>query len=148
MSDDVYRLLYAAYNNDVRMIQSLHVQGWRVNLPEKRSLIMRELVGSPDLVLLSKQLRDHRLTTRFMDDIWLWRLWVNSYDYDGRTALGVAASEGHLEACKYLVIHGANILHRDARGNNALDDALRENRTMVQEYFYQVLGGDKDKPKL
>ena len=60
---------------------------------------------------------------------------LNAYDYDGRTALGIAASEGHLEAVKYLVVHGANMLHRDARGNNAIDDAIRDNRTAVKEYF-------------
>ena len=53
---------------------------------------------------------------------------VNSYDYDGRTALGLAASEGHLEAIKYLLAHGANPLHKDARGNDAAADATRENK--------------------
>jgi ankyrin repeat protein len=28
---------------------------------------------------------------------------VNGQDYDGRTALGIAASEGKLEAVKYLI---------------------------------------------
>lgn len=51
---------------------------------------------------------------------------INNYDYDGRTALGVASSEGRLEAVKYLVNHGANIYHRDSRGNNSIDDAIRE----------------------
>lgn len=60
---------------------------------------------------------------------------VNSYDYDGRTALNLAASEGHLEAVKYLVVHGADINHRDCRGNTALDDAIRERRIEVIQYL-------------
>ena len=53
---------------------------------------------------------------------------VNSYDYDGRSALGLAASEGNVEAIKYLLAHGANPRLKDARGNDALADATRENR--------------------
>jgi len=53
---------------------------------------------------------------------------VNATDYDNRTALGIAASEGHMESVQYLLNHGANVLHVDARGNNALQDAKRENR--------------------
>lgn len=62
-----------------------------------------------------------------------WR--INAYDYDGRTALGIAASEGNLEAVKYLVDNGANIKHRDSRGNNALDDAIREKRESTIEFL-------------
>ena len=53
---------------------------------------------------------------------------INNCDYDGRTALGVAASEGHLQMVRYLVTHGADVDHRDVRGNNALADAQREKR--------------------
>ena len=62
---------------------------------------------------------------------------LNDYDYDGRTPLGVAASDGNLKAVKYLVSHGANIHHRDARGNTALDDAIRSGHTDVQEFLEQ-----------
>jgi len=60
---------------------------------------------------------------------------VNSYDYDGRTALSLAASEGHLAAVKYLMSHGADPFHKDARGNDALADAIRENRSDVIKYL-------------
>ena len=63
------------------------------------------------------------------------RIDLNAYDYDGRTALGIASSEGHLESVEYLVTHGANIYHKDARGNDALGDAMRENRKDVIEYL-------------
>jgi ankyrin repeat protein len=53
---------------------------------------------------------------------------INNCDYDGRTALGVAASEGHLQMVRYLVTHGADVDHCDVRGNNALADAQREKR--------------------
>jgi glutaminase len=64
---------------------------------------------------------------------------VNAYDYDGRTALGIAASEGHLDVVKYLVSHGANPLHRDIRNNDAISDARREGREDVIEYLEKVL---------
>ena len=34
---------------------------------------------------------------------------VNFRDYDRRTALHIAASEGHLDICRYLVAKGAKI---------------------------------------
>ena len=64
---------------------------------------------------------------------------VNTYDYDGRTALNIAASEGHMDSVKYLVTHGANILHRDCRGNTPLDDARREGHQEVVEWIEEFL---------
>ena len=44
-----------------------------------------------------------------------------------------------METVKYLVIHGAEIFIKDARGNNALDDAIREKRQKVVDYLMSVL---------
>lgn len=65
---------------------------------------------------------------------------VNAYDYDGRSALGLAASEGHSDAIKYLIAHGANFTHKDARGNDALGDAIREQRAEAADYLTKILG--------
>ena len=92
VSEDSFRLYYAAFTNDVNLIKSLHIA--------------------------------HEL---------------NHYDYDGRTALGIAASEGNLESVQYLVSHGANINHKDARGNDALADAKREGRANVVEYLEKIM---------
>ena len=64
---------------------------------------------------------------------------VNSYDYDGRTALSIAASEGNLALVKYLVAHGANITHKDVRNNDALADARRENRLDCVAFLEEAL---------
>lgn len=93
VTDDQYRLFYAAYNGDVKLMKTLHILNWK----------------------------------------------INSYDYDGRTALGIAASEGHFDAVKYLVVHGADLFHVDARGNDALADAKRENRAEVVDYLSKIV---------
>ena len=51
---------------------------------------------------------------------------INFRDYDRRTALHVAASEGHLEICNYLVnVKHAKINRSDRWGGSPLDDAHR-----------------------
>ncbi|KAK1150074.1 hypothetical protein AOXY_G34597 [Acipenser oxyrinchus oxyrinchus] len=51
---------------------------------------------------------------------------VNSVDYDGRSALHVAASEGHLEVIKFLIENaGADHMATDRWGNTPLQESLR-----------------------
>lgn len=64
---------------------------------------------------------------------------VNGQDYDGRTALGVAASQGNLDAVKFLVSKGANLSIKDARGNDPLADATRENRSSTIQYLNSII---------
>ncbi|XP_066557562.1 glutaminase liver isoform, mitochondrial [Amia ocellicauda] len=53
---------------------------------------------------------------------------VHSVDYDGRSALHVAASEGHLEVIKFLVENaGADFMTHDRWGNTPLQEAVRYN---------------------
>jgi len=61
---------------------------------------------------------------------------VNFRDYDRRTALHVAASEGHLHICRYLVEEkGANINRSDRWGGSPLDDAHRHRHARVIAYL-------------
>ena len=48
---------------------------------------------------------------------------VNGRDYDGRTALAVAASQGNLDSVMYLVEEGADITILDMHGYDALTSA-------------------------
>ncbi len=50
---------------------------------------------------------------------------VDAPDYDGRTALHLAAGEGALDALRYLLAHGHPLDPHDAWGATPLDDARR-----------------------
>jgi len=52
---------------------------------------------------------------------------INSGDYDHRTALHLAAGEGHLEICEELCARGADVNVVDRWGGRPLDDAIRCN---------------------
>jgi len=60
---------------------------------------------------------------------------VDFRDYDRRTAMHVAASEGHIEVCKFLVERGARINRSDRWGGSALDDASRHRQKEVIQYL-------------
>ena len=49
----------------------------------------------------------------------------NVADYDGRTALMLAASEGWVDAVRWLLAAGADPALKDRHGHTALDDAVR-----------------------
>ena len=65
---------------------------------------------------------------------------VNFRDYDRRTPLHIAASEGHLDICKLLVEKGAMVNRSDRWGLAPLDDAHRHQYIEVVE-FLQKQGG-------
>lgn len=59
---------------------------------------------------------------------------------DRRTALHVAASEGHLDIVRLLVHRGARINRSDRWGGSPLDDAHRHRQTEVATYLRQKGG--------
>ncbi|OEU16662.1 ankyrin, partial [Fragilariopsis cylindrus CCMP1102] len=60
---------------------------------------------------------------------------VNFRDYDRRTPLHIAASEGHLEICKLLLERGSKINRSDRWGGAPLDDAHRHKHIEVVQYL-------------
>lgn len=60
---------------------------------------------------------------------------VNFRDYDRRTPLHIAASEGQLDICRYLVEKGARINRVDRWGGSALDDAHRHRHEEVVKFL-------------
>jgi hypothetical protein len=70
---------------------------------------------------------------------------VNFRDYDRRTPLHIAASEGHLDLCQLLVAKGAKINRSDRWGGAPLDDAYRHRHDKVIQYL-QSQGGKFGSP--
>ena len=64
---------------------------------------------------------------------------IHAMDYDNRTALHLAASEGQLEAVKYLVAHGHPLHVRDRWHATPLDEAIREKRDSVANYLREQI---------
>ena len=60
---------------------------------------------------------------------------VTFRDYDFRTALHLAASEGHVDICRFLVEKGAKVSPSDRWGGSPLDDAHRHRHGEVIEYL-------------
>jgi len=61
---------------------------------------------------------------------------MNFRDYDRRTPLHVAASEGHLKLCRFfLVTHSAKNNRRDRWGGSPLDDAHRHRHVEVMKFL-------------
>lgn len=53
-------------------------------------------------------------------------------DYDRRSPLHLATSNGHLDAVRFLVSIGADIEYTDTFGNKAIDDAIREGHKEIE----------------
>ena len=65
---------------------------------------------------------------------------VHAQDYDKQTALHLAASEGQLDAVKYLVSHGHPLSVRDRWLATPLDEAKREGHEEVAAYLARLTG--------
>lgn len=65
---------------------------------------------------------------------------INFRDYDRRTPLHIAASEGHLDLCQFLVKNGAQLNRSDRWGGSPLDDAHRHRHVDCANYLQSVGG--------
>ena len=101
--------------------------------PEK----LQELVGGlyPVLMCSAASLGDLDTLRRLIES----GAELDGADYDGRTALHLAAAEGHGEVVAYLLRLGADCRRRDRFGGTPLDDALRHAHDHVAEQLRAAL---------
>ena len=60
----------------------------------------------------------------------------NIADYDQRSPIHLAASNGHLAIVKYLFAHGVkNVNPLDRFNNTPLDDSIREGHEEISNYL-------------
>eukprot|EP00002_Diphylleia_rotans_P027521 TRINITY_DN551_c0_g2_i2.p1 TRINITY_DN551_c0_g2~~TRINITY_DN551_c0_g2_i2.p1 ORF type:complete len:705 (-),score=121.62 TRINITY_DN551_c0_g2_i2:117-2231(-) len=73
---------------------------------------------------------------------------VNCADYDGRTPLHLAASEGHLPMIDLLLLNGADINKTDRFGGTPLTDAMRHSARVGKDEVRERLeqGGASSRP--
>lgn len=64
-------------------------------------------------------------------------------DYDGRTALHLAASEGRTASVRYLLELGVDVNPTDRWGNTPLDDAIREKHSSIDSVLREHGGLSK-----
>eukprot|EP00733_Pompholyxophrys_punicea_P001353 Pompholyxophrys_punicea_v1_NODE_640_length_1540_cov_18.216835.p1 type:complete len:209 gc:universal NODE_640_length_1540_cov_18.216835:373-999(+) len=62
---------------------------------------------------------------------------IDTGDYDKRTALHVAAGEGHYDIVKYLVERGASVNVKDRTGGTPLSDSIRAGHERVSKYLLE-----------
>ena len=113
--------------------QHTSVESFRGGLASRKDLEMPPNEFAEGCKLLQAAALGQRLT---MEAILQKRpRFVHFRDYDRRTALHVAASEGHLEICKFLVERGARVNRSDRWGGSPLDDASRHRHKDVITYL-------------
>eukprot|EP01119_Soliformovum_irregulare_P025643 TRINITY_DN9559_c0_g1_i1.p1 TRINITY_DN9559_c0_g1~~TRINITY_DN9559_c0_g1_i1.p1 ORF type:complete len:507 (+),score=134.35 TRINITY_DN9559_c0_g1_i1:89-1522(+) len=96
-----------------RMLSSLERQNSETSMEETVKLIdMCYAAGKGDVNEVKKIIKSKKVD-------------VNATNYDGRTALHVACSEGRIEVVNLLISYKAQLEIKDRWGNTALDDAER-----------------------
>lgn len=62
---------------------------------------------------------------------------LNSADYDGRTAMHLAASEGHLHIIEYMIQQKVNLAPLDRWGGTPIQDALRHGHQKIAALLFK-----------
>lgn len=75
-----------------------------------------------------------------LSDVWTVEVSATDADYDGRTALHVAAGSGSVTVMKLLVDKGANVNALDRHGNTPLHDAFSQGQRAAAQLLTS-LGG-------
>ncbi|XP_076877625.1 glutaminase liver isoform, mitochondrial isoform X2 [Brachyhypopomus gauderio] len=112
------------------LVSGFQLHSFDIRTPFRQALSYRQWkVESEGYQIMNVLLAAYRGDVHSLRRYFLSGADVNAVDYDGRTALHVAASEGRLEVVGFLVENaGADCMLKDRWGNTALQEALRCNQ--------------------
>ena len=68
---------------------------------------------------------------------------LNEADYDGRTPIHIAASEGHFNIVEYFILRNLRLDPKDRWGGTPLEDAKRHNHDKIIKLLESKLNGVK-----